>query len=57
MLEDMVIVKKESPIIKMKTPKGKTTSLRIRYPYGRYDNIGLIMRKTNFAEIVKIYQK
>ena len=51
MLEDMVTVKKESSIIKIKKPKGKTTFLKIRYPYGRCVNLGPIMRKTNFAVV------
>ena len=52
MLEDMVTVKRESSILKIKNPKGKTTFLKIRYPYGRCVNLGPLMRKTNF-EVVK----
>ena len=46
MLEDMVTVKKDSLIIKIKNPKGETTFLKTRYPYGRCVNLGPKMKKT-----------
>ena len=51
MLEEMVTVRKNSPIIKIKKPKGKTSFRRIRYPYGRRVNLRPRMRKNNLAVV------